>query len=98
MSLYKRDELVAWINSSGDWTTVVLPMTTAVMSHMKSEKGAETFGFMGFCWGGKMCMQAAAMGSESGIVATACVHPAMLTPEMASEVRVLLLTIMTLTC
>lgn len=91
ISAYNRDEFKAWIGSAGDWTTVVLPMSTAVMSHMKSEKGAETFGMAGFCWGGKMCMQAATMGPDSGILATACVHPAFLTPELASEVRVLLL-------
>lgn len=67
---------------------------TSVMSWMKSNKGSEIFGVAGFCWGGKMAMQAASMGPESGIAATGCVHPAMLSPELADEVGCCILLIL----
>lgn len=81
-----RGEFQAWVGSTGDWTTAILPTVSSVMSWMKSNKGSEIFGVVGFCWGGKMAMQAASMGPESGVVASGCVHPAMLSPELANEV------------
>lgn len=53
---------------------------------MKEHKGAQDLGCAGFCWGGKMAMQAAALGAEAGVKAAANAHPAMLSPELAEDV------------
>lgn len=82
-----RDEFGKWVGSAGDWDSVVHPATVSVMEHMKEHRGAEVFGLMGFCWGGKIAMKAAALGPDSGIKATATVHPAMLSVELAEAVR-----------
>lgn len=52
---------------------------------MKEQKGADTFGLAGFCWGGLISMKAAAHGADGGLKATACCHPARLTPELAEK-------------
>lgn len=53
---------------------------------MREHKGAEVVGVVGFCWGGKMAMKAASLGPEGGVNASGCVHPAMLSPELAGDV------------
>lgn len=55
---------------------------------MKEHKGAEAVGCAGFCWGGKMIMQAAALGAdaEGGVKAAANAHAAMLSAELAEDV------------
>lgn len=58
---------------------------------MKEHHGAEAVLVAGFCWGGKMIMKAAALGAEGGVKAAGCVHPAMLSPELAEDVSDLLL-------
>ncbi|CAM9559611.1 unnamed protein product, partial [Laminaria digitata] len=81
-------ELHAWFGSTGDWDTAILPKFTATVAHMKEHKGAEVLGLAGFCWGGMISMKAAALGADGGLTATACCHPAMLSPELAEKVTV----------
>eukprot|EP00752_Nemacystus_decipiens_P008120 g7260.t1 len=84
-----KSELGAWFGTTGDWETAIRPTYTATVAYMKEHKGAQDLGCAGFCWGGKMAMQAAALGSEeAGVKAAANVHPAMLSPELAEGVRV----------
>lgn len=70
----------------GDWDAAILPKFTSTIAHMKEHKGAEVIGVVGFCWGGKMAMKAASLAPEEGVKATGCVHPAMLSPELAEDV------------
>lgn len=84
-----RNELQAWCGTVGDWDTAILPKFEAALSHMKEDKGAEVVGVVGFCWGGKMAMKAASLGVEGGVKAAGCVHPAMLSPELAEDVGAL---------
>lgn len=81
-------ELRAWFSSAGDWDTSVHAPFKAAVAHMKEHMGAEVFVVAGFCWGGYISMKVAALGPESGVKATGCVHPALLTPELAEEVKV----------
>ena len=83
-----RSELGAWFGTTGKWETSILPTFIDAVAYMKEQKGAQDFGCAGFCWGGKMAMQAAALGAEAdaGIKAAANAHPAMLSPELAEDV------------
>ncbi|CAM9404270.1 unnamed protein product [Discosporangium mesarthrocarpum] len=79
---------LSWVGTSGDFDTVVRPGVESTMEFLKG-KGAETFGVIGFCWGGAMAMKMAALGGgDSPIKAAACAHPAFLTEELAAEVKV----------
>lgn len=84
-----RSELQAWVGTVGDWDTAISPKFEAALSHMKEDKGAEVVGVVGFCWGGMMAMKAASLGVEGGVEAAGCVHPAMLSPELAEDVGTL---------
>lgn len=80
--------MYAWVGSTGDWDTAILPKFTAAVAHMKEHKGAELFGLAGFCWGGMIAMKAAALGADGELKATANCHAAMVSPELAEKVTV----------
>ena len=79
---------MAWFSNVGDWDTCIQAPFKATVAHMKEKKAAEVIVVAGFCWGGKMAMKTATLGPDSGVKAAGCVHPAMLSPELAEEVRV----------
>lgn len=81
-----RSELQAWFGTTGDWDTAILPELEATLAHVKEKTGAEAVGVAGFCWGGKMAMKAASLGVDGGVKAAGCVHPSMLSPELADDV------------
>lgn len=56
---------------------------------MKEHRGAEVVGVTGFCWGGMIAMKAASLDpdAEGGVKAGGTVHPAMLSAELAQDVR-----------
>lgn len=47
---------MTWVGSTGDWERAIFPKLKDVKSYMKESKGAQVFGVIGFCWGGKMAM------------------------------------------
>ncbi|CAN0103252.1 unnamed protein product [Scytosiphon promiscuus] len=85
-----KSELGAWFSTTGKWETSIRPTFLAAVAHMKEHKGAEVVGVTGFCWGGMIAMKAASLGAdaEGGVKAGGNVHPAMLSAELAEDVKV----------
>lgn len=84
-----RSELGAWFGTTGKWETSIRPTFIPAVAHMKEHRGAEVVGVTGFCWGGMIAMKAASMDpdGEGGVKAGGNVHPAMLSAELAQDVR-----------
>lgn len=74
-----------FINVNGSWDNVVKKDLTAIINYYK-QQGATTFGVYGFCWGGRMCLKAAAELSD--IKAAALLHPFLLETADANPVKV----------
>ncbi|CBJ30749.1 conserved unknown protein [Ectocarpus siliculosus] len=85
-----RSELGAWFGTTGKWETSIRPTFIPAVAHMKEHRGAEVVGVTGFCWGGMIAMKAASLDpdAEGGVKAGGTVHPAMLSAELAQDVKV----------
>ncbi|KAJ2559231.1 hypothetical protein EV175_000428, partial [Coemansia sp. RSA 1933] len=63
-----------FVQNAGSWATNK-PMYATVLEHMK-ENGIDSVGVVGFCWGGKMVVDA--LATFDGLASGAIVHPALI--------------------
>ncbi|TPX30531.1 hypothetical protein SmJEL517_g05915 [Synchytrium microbalum] len=75
-----RSQLMAWVSKVGTWDIVSRDLTT--LKPILDSEGTESYGFVGFCWGGKMAMHASTLSWMKGTCAT---HPAWITEEDAEK-------------
>jgi len=67
-----REEMQTWIQQVGNWEKVSKDLHLTVNYLKKS--GAVRFGTIGFCWGGKIAIEAA-KNADLSIFAAAAIHP-----------------------
>ncbi|KAJ1665432.1 hypothetical protein IW140_003402 [Coemansia sp. RSA 1813] len=73
----------SFVKNAGSWETNK-PMYAKAMEHMK-ENGISAVGFAGFCWGGKMVLDA--LAETEGVAGGAIVHPALIQEGDFSKVK-----------
>ena len=73
-----------FVSTKGSWENVVKRDLLNVIEHYRKE-GVTSFGVFGFCWGGKMSIQA--VSEVDDIKASALLHPAFLQNSDAETVK-----------
>jgi len=79
-------ELQDWLQEVGNWNKTVKDDTLAIINHYKTTENITDFGIFGFCWGGKVAVQASTDIPE--LKAAGLVHPASVLNEEAEGVQV----------
>ncbi|CAM9138752.1 unnamed protein product [Heterosigma akashiwo] len=72
-----------WVAEKGSWDIVKTDLLRTV-EHLREAKGCSKFGVLGFCWGGRNAMQAAA---EPTFSACGTAHPAFLQDDYAEAAQ-----------
>jgi dienelactone hydrolase len=75
-----------FVSTKGSWEKVVKSDMEKVIQHYKQEGGIKKIGIFGFCWGGKICIEASDELSED-IRAAVLIHPAFVVTEDADRVK-----------
>lgn len=83
---FSETERREWLQSVGDWESIVKPDLINIVSHYES-KGVSEFAIYGMCWGGRISALAA---SELGnkFKASGLVHPSQVGNDMAENVTI----------
>lgn len=80
-----REEMQAWIQQVGNWDKVKKDLDVT-LEFLKKD-GATKFGILGFCWGGKIAIEAAK--NNTTYIGASAIHPSQkLVTEDANEVKV----------
>ena len=77
-------EILDWITVAGSWPDKIKPDVINVIEHYKKQ-GITSVGIFGFCWGGKISVQAGADLNE--IKGAGLVHGSFISLEDAEAVK-----------
>jgi len=80
-----QEEIARFVGVHGDWEDSVRPDTEAVIRYYKQTANATSFGFFGWCWGGKVAAQASIFIDE--VVVSGLIHPGGLVLDEAAQVK-----------
>lgn len=77
--------ILAFIEEHGSWKKSVKTDVQTVIEHYKRTEGVTSVGIFGFCWGGRITLDAVLELSE--IKAAGLVHPSLIKNEEAESVK-----------
>jgi len=80
-----RPAILAFVEENGNWKKNVKTDIQAVIQHYKKTEGITSVGIFGFCWGGRISLDAAIELDD--INAAGLVHPSLVTNEEADSVN-----------
>lgn len=80
-----RPTILAFIEKKGSWNKTTKTDLLAVIEHYKKTEGITSVGIFGFCWGGRIALDAAIELED--IKAAGLVHPALCQNEEAESVK-----------
>ncbi|CAG7731309.1 unnamed protein product [Allacma fusca] len=85
MANFDRSTIMAFVAEFGTWSNTVKPDFEKVIEHYKTQENITAFGVFGFCWGGRISIDASTEVPD--ISASALVHPSMWTNDDAETIK-----------
>lgn len=77
--------ILEFIQENGNWNKTVKTDVQTVINHYKTTEGVSAIGVFGFCWGGRITLDAVIEIDE--IKAGGLVHPSLIKNEEAESVK-----------
>jgi dienelactone hydrolase len=85
IEMMKSGQLMSWVGEHGSWDKSVKTDVTKTFEWAKKTWGVEKAGIIGFCYGGKMVVQA--LADLPFVEAGATCHPSFLQMEDADPIK-----------
>lgn len=85
METFSMPAILAFIEENGNWNKNVKTDVQTVIEHYKNAEQINSVGIFGFCWGGRITLDAVLELSE--IKAGGLIHPSLIKNEEAESVK-----------